>query len=155
MEHKPLTKWYCDHCDLMIENPADGLVIWNGHADLGDHDFKVVHKGICDDKSYGKSLPINDFLGYRGQAKLLSLLSDGRLKTGFPFDSSHYHATKRKVKNRDEYVDLFRRFQLPYYEEARRYFEDVEIRDMFDSANEIAPYKEEALEAILLRKGEL
>lgn len=70
---------------------------------------------------------------------LLSWLSDGPLKGG---------NSRSQVVNLNEYVDLVRRVQTPYYEEARPRFDEEKIRDAYGDANECAPYRPDNLREI-------
>ncbi len=45
-------------------------------------------------------------------------------------------------------MDLFRRLQTPYYEEARRRFGKSEVRYQFSDSNEHYPYTQEVLQRI-------
>ena len=61
----------------------------------------------------------------------------------------HNRGGDRGVADLDEFVDLVRRFQIPYYEEARRHFSDPEVLDEFAEANEVYPYKPKVLKGIV------
>jgi hypothetical protein len=48
----------------------------------------------------------------------------------------------------DAYVDLIRRLQTPWYEEARSFFQTESIQNGWGIANEVAPYDPESLRQI-------
>lgn len=49
-------QFICHVCGEYIMPGHNGLLIWNE----GDEDnFKIVHGGTCDDKSYSKSVPLD------------------------------------------------------------------------------------------------
>lgn len=138
---EPLTKWYCDVCGDTVD-VEKGYVIWR-RTDGVRWDFKIIHKVICDDKSYGSSLPLSDFLGPDGLIRLTSFLSYGEYHLrSLESDQSR----GAMVRNMDEFVVLLRRLQIPFYEEARRRFGDVEFQQDVDGANEVRVYGQDILE---------
>lgn len=142
MKLKPLEEWICDFCQDMVDE-SNGYVIWNDDSDLLAHDFRIIHKVKCDDKSFFNSSPIDSFLGEDGKSRLLSFLSLGIVK--IKLGSSGVV----RIKDMDEFVDFFRRLQTPYYEEARIKLEDHEILTDFNDTNEIYPYQIDVLRRIV------
>jgi len=136
---KPLSQWYCDVCDEIIEKPEDGYVIWKNDESLLCHDFRIVHQRSCQDFSYTSSLPISSFISDGGLCKLLSFLSIGHIKGN----------GENRIKNLDEFVDFFRRMQVPYYEEARRRFNNMDLIYDFGDSNEYYPYHVDVLKKII------
>ncbi len=131
---KPLTIWYCDVCQERIENFKSGYVIWRATDQMKAHDFKIIHQTRCDRKDFPASAALEDFLGADGLSYLLSFLSLGPVKKRLsekPFFG---------VKDADEFVDFFRRLQVPYYEEARRLFGNEDYLDQNSDNNEVSPY---------------
>lgn len=121
----PLRAWICDTCGDLITDPTKGLVTWRKASNNTDYDFKIVHKSIrsdpepynCDpgaETGYIYHLDIEKLLGVDGLTLLLSWISVGPLKGG--------GGTITTSKDLDSYVDLVRRVQIPYYEEARHSF---------------------------------
>jgi hypothetical protein len=150
MTNAGLDHWYCDVCDGVISDPAKGMVIAKSASTedgFVEHDFLIVHKGYqgnggCDPGSqagYGLSMEIRDYLGLDGQAWLLALLSPGPLIGG---------PSRPRVRDFDEFVDLFRRLQTPYYEDARRRFGQQHVQDWFSDANQVLPYTQDVLQRI-------
>lgn len=140
---KPLEQWYCDVCHGVIENPADGFVIWNHDKDFKAYDFKIIHAGKCDIKTYPSSRPLPDFLGPNGVAYLLHHLSHGPIKDNLGQEDSI------RIKDMREFIDLFRRVQTPYYEEARLSFGHRELLGEYCDWNEYAPYLPEMLKKVV------
>ena len=150
----PLTQWSCDVCGEDITDATRGLVVWRRGNNLSHYGFKVVHKSIdgrgCDpgaSAGYTASLDISAFLGDVGLARLLAFLSPGPLikdREGEPFS---------RAQDLDEYVDLFRRFQTPWYEEARGRWSDSETQQKLADANEIYPYTPDVL--VRVARGQL
>lgn len=140
---KPLEQWYCDTCGHVIESPSDGYVIWKTDDNQKSSNFKIIHQGKCDQKSYISSAALPDFLGQNGLAYLTGFLSIGPVKEKIG-QGSHCD-----IKDMDEFVDFFRRLQIPHYEEARRRFSDHEVLERLSDWNEIAPYFPEELEKII------
>jgi hypothetical protein len=139
----PLTKWYCDVCNEHIENVNDGYVIWKKAKDLKSYSFKIIHQCRCDQNDYPASRPLKEFLGEQGLVYLLSKLSIGPIKKYIGQGSDC------TVVDMDEFVDFVRRVQIPYYEEARRYFGNPDLLENFSHDNEYLPYLPEQLEKII------
>lgn len=106
------------------------------------YSFKVIHKARCDKDDHISSSALGDFLGNDGAAYLLSFLSVGPLKKRK--DMPEYCG----VRSVDEFVDLFRRLQTPYYEQARANFKDPDVHEDFSDANEYYPYVPDVLKRI-------
>nr|WP_314900715.1 hypothetical protein [uncultured Deefgea sp.] len=49
----------------------------------------------------------------------------------------------------DEFVDLYRRVQIPYYEEARKKFNNPALLAEMEDASELHPYQEDVLKQII------
>ena len=139
---KPLARWYCDVCNEVIDDAKKGYVIWKSSKAKKYHGFKIIHQVRCDLDDHIASNALQDFLGERGAAYLLSFLSGGSLL-------ARIGQSSRSVSDLDEFVDLFRRCQTPYYEEARRKFADPDVREDFGDRNEYAPYLPETLKHII------
>jgi hypothetical protein len=132
---KPLEEWICDVCGEVIKGEKEGYVVYHmtdppkNSFDEGRpkrHGFKIIHKSRCDHEDEYASLPLSMVTGNEGLAKLQSWISKG------PASESE----SIEVKSTNEYVDFFRRVQLPYYEEARQIFGDKEVRDWSEYAPE-------------------
>jgi len=140
---KPLSQWYCDVCDKIIEKPEDGYVIWMNDENYRDYNFKIIHQSKCDNHEFPSSMDINSFLGEEGRNMLLSFLSIGPIKHNIGQRGG------MRIKNMDEFVDFFRRMQVPYYEEARKRFHNSNLLDDFSDANEIYSYQVKVLKKII------
>lgn len=141
--HTPLTKWYCDICDEVIEDIAKGYVVWKNNDDRRDYSFRIIHQSKCDPRDvYPCSSALEDFVGPDGLSNLLANLSLGPFK-------NRAGDMETGVVDMNEYVDFIRRVQLPYYEEARRYFDEEDLVDRMSDANELYPYRVEQLRAII------
>lgn len=141
MVDQPLNTWICDLCGQGVEDIDKGYVVWRTKRDpIRYHDFRVVHQGRCDPgQPYDSSLPLKDFVGPEGLTMVLAWLTVGPLKNEEP---------SNRVEDFAEFVDLVRRVQIPYYEEARQRFDDEGVQaDLFD-ANEFYPYQPEILRRI-------
>lgn len=140
----PLKVWYCDVCHKKIENPAEANVIWRKDSSDKLCNFKIVHKKSrsedgCDDNiTYPFSLDLANFLGVNGLSALTSMLSSGI-----------YNIYDLKKIELNSFVDLFRRCQVPYYEEARKYFSTIETKEFLGNDNETHPYYPDVLKKII------
>src|SRR3954453_8904114 len=132
---EPLQSWTCDTCGNKITDPEMSLVTWRSEQGLQSRDFRIVHKGDCDPGSHAgfvQSVELDNFLGPDGAAYLLSMLSLGPIKG--------LHETMPEVAHFHSYVDLFRRTQPPWYEEARERFDDEDVAHWPSDASESYPY---------------
>ncbi len=141
MSNSP-TSWYCDVCRELIDSPKDGYVIWKNDAQMRHYDFKIIHQEECDRGNHTSSCAIEDFLGEDGLARLLSHLSLG------PIMKHRGEPPVCRALDTDEFVDLIRRVQTPFYEEARQHFRNGDLRNDLSDANEVAPYLQETLKKI-------
>lgn len=142
---KPLTVWYCDYCDDKIEEASLGYLIWKTTG-IAAHDFKVLHHGKCSDmfRRHPNSNPLQDFVGDIGLTRLLSMLSLG------PINAKRAEGSReRLILSDDEFVDLVRRLHVPYYEEARRKFDEEDLIEEFSNSGEIRPYVPDTLKRII------
>ncbi len=144
----PLTAWNCDTCHGPIDVVGMGLVTWRD-SPQGRHDFRIVHKVSCDPgKEHGfiGSLDLPFLLGVDGLVAITSLASLGPLHAG-PGGTPRADG----IANIDEFVDLLRRLQLPYYEQARPFFADQQDRLLDDGMNETFAYLPSTLQRIAER----
>lgn len=146
LQTEPLTSWVCDHCGQLVETAAEGILIWGYEpGTYRSQNFRIVHKngrgpGGCDPKgsAFPSSLDLDGLLGPEGQAHLLSFLSAGPLNG----------QSEPRVVNMDEFVDVFRRLQTPWYEEARQSFNDEDVVNDWAGSNEYHPYLPDSLRRI-------
>lgn len=141
----PLTVWKCDTCDDDITEPGKAIVTWRTDEDDRGYDFRIVHKNMdgrrCDpeaDRGFVLHTELSSFLGDDGLAYALSLLSPGPIMGD----------TAVKVVDFNGFVDLVRRTQTPWYEEARPYWQTEHTAHWLADANQVAPYTRDVLERI-------
>jgi hypothetical protein len=141
----PLKQWFCDRCRQLIEEPAHGAVVWQTDGPTGpSHTFEILHKpkkslsyskhdtGCFPDGS-SSDVGLEQMLGSHGLNQLLSLLDRG---AALDPDGKYLNGV-RDVRG---YVELLRRVQVPYYEEARRYFKRArEEQYIEDNGSEMFP----------------
>ena len=137
---EPLKQWICDRCGEVIERPEDGYVFWK-KPNFKNEDFQIVHHVRCNlDQSYTQSMDLRRFLGADGLVRLLSKLDPG---------SMHQPNHQCEVSNMREFVEFFRRLQLPYYEEARIYWGVAKDDGFFSDANEVWIYLPSTLKELI------
>lgn len=143
---KPLTTWTCDSCGEQVMPERGTVIARYTKPDRWLTGFLIVHKNIdgrdCDPGSrngYYYNVDLDSLLGQRGMAHLLAHLSAGPLKGG---------GGAAQVADMDEFVDLFRRLQVPFYEQARHRFDDDDVANAYSDANEYFPYMPDELEKI-------
>jgi hypothetical protein len=154
---KPLTEFYCDTCHNLIKDISHGYVDWISASSpqtiRKDNGFRIIHKQNFSPLSGSNgcyiytgnkdlsSLPLNSFLNDTGIIQLLSLL-----------DVGVYHAAQYKgptISDMREFVEFFRRLTIPYYEEARLYWQEAENNGDFSGDNEINIYSPDKLKDII------
>ena len=145
-----IKQWICDVCGKIIETPEDGYVVWKWVCDNsenvaieGKFEYRIIHGGSqhCDkDRTYTLSSALSDFLGYNGLVKLLSMIDAGPM---------HMPVFRERITNIRDYLEFFRRVQLPYYEEARLLWDIAYNDGFFDGGNEVWIYLPSTLEEII------
>ena len=124
----------------------NGLIKKKGTEYIKSH-FRICHHShACMKYANHPNVRDNhlpDFLGELGFIKLLSFMDMG--KTMIP-DVDY---TGPRIDNFREYTDLLRRLFLPYYEEARYYWQNAENDGEFTETNEVTMYQEWKLKEII------
>lgn len=152
----PLVQFTCDKCRDVIYSPAEGYVEWEqfireGNPTLLENSrFKIIHNSYSSPNEdcffysqnpNGKSSALNDFLNENQMPRLLSFL-----------DVGPHHAPQHlgaEIRDMREYVEFMRRLTIPYYEEARHYFQEAENDGYFDGANELWIYQSDTLKYLI------
>jgi hypothetical protein len=137
-----VSNWICDKCGEIIKTASEGYVLWDSNEQLKSYGFIIVHQKKCDDRTKTNSMPLEDFLGNRGLTYLTSMLSIGPIKKNIGQGNSC------SIKDMDEFVDFFRRVQIPYYEQARIHFSTAEFLNEHHDDNEVGPYLSSQLKKI-------
>lgn len=137
--------WTCDTCSDDVTLNGKGLVAARHNSEDPDRllqDWKIVHKNECDpgaSAGYMFSVDVDKLVGPAGQAQLLALLSAGPLMNAGP---------SNRIADFDAFVDVFRRLHTPFYEEARRQFDEPDVQDRFSDSHQYYPYLPDVLETI-------
>ena len=147
----PLRQWICDSCHQTIESPKEGYVQWRTD-NLRSFGFSIVHHqaysprgpvGSCYDPEALSDLQLDKFLGADGLIYLLSLVDPGE----------HFVQTLEQpyVSDFRGWTEIVKRLQIPYYEEARQHFGQMEAEGYMSDANEVSLYLPETLQDIIRR----
>lgn len=146
---EPLKQWVCDVCGRTIETPEDGYVVWGANHDGLIDKIRILHKNNhvngkrtgCDlDRRFSMSLPLECFLGEEGKACFLSLIDPG---------PNFVRDYRNRIADVRLFLEIFRRLQIPYYEEARLYWNKARADGFFDGANEVWTYLPQTLQRIV------
>jgi hypothetical protein len=152
----PLKEFICDTCGEIIEKPEDGYVEWVYSDDGMQTQFNIIHHGGSSPrKKYNHDgcyqhanrngrmdEPLNHCLDpNRMMAFLLRFIDMGRYH-----DPSGKYIAKVNIS---EYVELVRRLTIPYYEEAKVYWNEAISDGYFDGDNEINIYTVYFLKGII------
>ncbi|MFT4565677.1 MAG: hypothetical protein ACI9FN_000630 [Saprospiraceae bacterium] len=84
---------------------------------------------------------LKHFIGVAKINNLLSFIDVG------PYHEPEYHGPS--VKDLREYTEIIRRLNIPFYEEARLYWNDAISDGFFDGANEGLIYSPDFLETLI------
>ena len=114
---RPLEQWCCDSCGRVVEGAWTGCLEWQTtHATGTVSGFRLVHKTrectydqaeLALARKRGTLIPLDMVMGPAGLGSLLQKLSD--VMKGDSMRSGDLQA----------FIELVRRVQVPYYEEAR------------------------------------
>lgn len=151
----PLTQWYCDSCGEVVQKPEHGYVVWSksktSEGYFLDHSHKIIHikphsprnpRGTCDDdrERYPASLPLLEWIGAKGIIRILSVIDPGI------YHQENYRGPR--IRDMREWAEFLRRLHLPYYEEARRYW-DRAMAEYFDDVNEVRMFMPDYLKDMI------
>jgi hypothetical protein len=156
---EPLAQWRCDVCRQLIASAGQGMLQWYHEDDGGisvERGFRIVHNaGSSPRQPTGNCYydfakhpfadsHLEEFLGPAGLVNLLAFIDVG------PLHEPAY--TGPRVDPR-ELTEIIRRLFVPFYEEARLYWDEAKEAGFFEDANEAWPYLPETSQAIIHRFG--
>jgi len=157
---EPLKHFICDTCGRVIEDPADGVVEWlegtNSEGRYIASQFRIEHRAspmsndlsVCMHHRHSSADCDVDLDLYleTAQAQLYCLLSPFSYEdprgTGISLIADYY-----------KYAEFLRRVTIPYYEEARQYFPQMEQNGEMRENSEILFFSEENLKRIIEKYG--
>lgn len=126
----PLRQWVCDHCRGVIEEPGDGWLEFKRDEEGKAHSFRIVHHTTASPRAPGGNCyyPRSELGGDLslenvvqgadpGIAYFLAWIDDRRPLLG---DDRDWNPTVHVP----DLIEIMRRLYIPYYEEARLYYED-------------------------------
>ncbi len=163
MKLKPLEQWICDNCGKIIMKPNQGFVEWLESSATKANSFHIVHHAphspisnpedlrmsncyIHNNKPGRRDLSLDEFVNGKGIVHITSFI-----------DIGSYHESEYKGVNFQdgrEFAELIRRLYLPYYEEARLYWNKAIGGGFFDGTNEIAIYLPDRLKSLVDQYGD-
>ncbi|MFT3796522.1 hypothetical protein [Flavobacterium sp.] len=147
---QPLTQFLCDTCHGVIENPDQGWIEWLSKYDgtvpkRRSTNFRICHHKMSCQKLAKHpdcaDLPLREFVGAKAAVHLASLLDVGR------FHERDYSGPE--VTDFAEFAELMRRLTIPYYEEARQYWNRAMHDGYFYDQNEIYLYLPDSLMSMI------
>ncbi len=157
MPKQPFQQWICDRCNKVINSAGEGYFEWLCTSDVHNHGFRIVHQthyspnqpsGECyhyTNDPNRSDLALSCLVGPAGIVKLLSMVDVG------PHHDPDYNG--HRVGDFREFTEIFRRLHIPYYEEARLYWNSAHNDGFFNGMNEIQMYLPDTLQT-LIRKYE-
>jgi hypothetical protein len=151
---KPLEQFYCDTCGELIEDVKNGWFEWLRET-VGektfDHSFRICHHTKeCRLHSGGwvADSSLVEFTKEKGIIRLLKFLDMGETI----ISTDNYDGPS--IRDFREYTEIFRRLAIPYYEEARQYWNEAEHDGEHHGVNEIALYLPDRLERLVKKYSE-
>jgi len=162
----PLIEYICDTCGEVIKSPEEGWIEWISKSGLDGekretYGFNIVHHFVYSPlkdsqpngcyqhtgKSGRHDLHLHDFIKESTiMAHILEFLDVG------PYHQPVYKKTD--LSDIRQYVETVRRLTIPYYEEARLYWDKAKEDGYFQDANEIWIYKVENLKKLIELYGD-
>src|SRR5665213_64374 len=122
---KPLQQWFCDRCGQVIERPEEGWVEWLDD-DGGPHAFKIVHHATFSPRETPNRCYFYADSPDEASNHLHNLVEEGVipwllscLDVVLELDREHNNPPQILNGAIRDYVELFRRLCIPYFEEAR------------------------------------
>ena len=127
---EPLNQWICDECGEIIKSPEDGWLEWIAEEGTGLFcGHRIAHHAAASPyrKDNNKNcyrysqnprkadMHLGDFTGHEGIGKFFSVLN-----------------LKQFSADIENWLEVFRRLHLKYYEEARLYWEDAHQDGFFE-----------------------
>jgi hypothetical protein len=164
MRLEPLQQWICDECHTLIEHPDHGHMEWIVDARERASGFRLVHEDRRSPRTPGDApatstrcyryaghprrhdLDLTQFLGADGLVEMLAFLDPGREHVP-TFDGP-------RVRDVREFVEVFRRLHLPYYEEARLYWDRAHQDGFFGDMNEVLVFLPFTLKSLVEKYGQ-
>ena len=152
----PLKQWICDTCAEVIESPEHGWLEWRQDENGKASDFNIVHhiehspRKLGGGDCYpfrGLSSHLDRYVGENGLPHLLCLLDED-----IHINLVNEHDSYPDVKYIKQWMELVRRLQVQYYEEARQYFDRASEDGYFDGAWGII-FRPEKLKSIIEKYG--
>jgi len=145
---KPLEQFICDTCNETITNVNEGWIEWERTSEKGGDivgNFRICHhtpKCQTLRKSINlQDLPLREVSGEKVHAFLYKFLDVG------PYHQEKFE--KHSIKDLREYVELMRRLTIPYYEEARQFWNKAMEDGYFGDSNEVYIYIPENLKNMI------
>lgn len=127
---KPLEQFICDTCGQVIDSPKNGFLEWITILNPCERmDFNIIHgkwaspltgEAKCsqhETKPGRSDGHLDEFIGNKALECFLPWIDDG------PWISEEYKGPQ--IHSMRELSELIRRLTLPYYEEARLYFNEA------------------------------
>ena len=140
-----LDQFICDTCNQIIENIEEGAIEWISPFDgngkqLPSHSFRICHNNYNCYSIYKKVTGgvSRELVHFNDKIKIIELLAIID-KEYFPFDQNSLN----------EYIELFRRLTIPYYEEARQYWNEANNEGLIN--NKTSCFQQDNLERIINR----
>jgi hypothetical protein len=156
LNHLPLKQWVCDTCHEVIEFPEHGYVEYKVDDDpFLRHSFRVVHQAphsprraggancYYSNSERGGDWALADCLGPRGLILLTSWIDPGR--------EFIREFKAPQVRDMRDWVVLMRRLHVPFYEEARFFFQQAHRDGNMGGWNDFSFYTPKGLQEILRR----
>ena len=140
----PLVQFVCDSCGGTIE-PGHGRLEWLEHDHVA-RSLRIVHHGescqVPPRHQDRRELPLDDFVGPEKLASLYGHVSVAPDREG-----------TATPENMEEFTEILRRLTMPYYEEARLYWNKARNDGFFASASDAQIFSAASCKALVQGYG--
>jgi hypothetical protein len=155
---RPLEQFVCDTCHEIIKTPKEGWLEWIHDEKGKNHSFRICHHQLYSPlRGRGEGCYAHGNERGRSDNHLDSILENRMAHLLYFIDVGAYHEpdfTEPHTRDLREWAELSRRLTIPYYEQARLYWQRATDGGYFDGANEILIYTENFLQKLIEEYGE-
>lgn len=152
---KTLTQFICDTCGKIIKSPQEGWLEWIRDSKTGKvHSFRIVHHQMASPLKNPEGCYQHGNVIGRSDDHLDHILANPTAELLMHLDIGSYHNPSFSgpyVADFRNYVETFRRLTIPYYEEARLYWDKAIQDGYFVDANELLIFTPSFLRELIAR----
>jgi hypothetical protein len=148
--NKPLEEFVCDCCGQIIKNPSEGELQFIEVESSNDSEiyiskeFKIIHKNEFSPN--GNCQIFKNIMGVRDNPLEMCLNADFGMGMLLSLIDSSENDT---VLVDSSYFELLRRLKIPYYDEAKQYWNEAMEDGFFNELNQLDTYSISKLKSLI------